>query len=366
MDFELTTEQRDLGLVVQQLASERRDLEAVAQDACGVLETAWHELSGELELGGLLIGEGDDGLGAGLLDAAVVTEELGAALYGSAFLVTGVAVPLLVTASDSDTARSLLGELARGSKTGVVSLDTEAGRGLVLSDDGGIRVTGNVRSVLALPSADVLVVPASLEGVPGVVVVALGQQAASLRQVPSSDLTRPLVDVQLVGAHGEWCPADAAALERARASIAVGAAAELCGVARAAMEMAVAHAKQREQFGQPIGSYQAIKHMSADMLVAVEGARACTSVAAWSLDSGTMDATELAAAALVKAREAAYLCASTNIQVHGAIGYTWEHEAHHYYRRAVSARHSMVSRDELTAWLLGTSLEPSGSLKIAQ
>ena len=366
MDFELTTEQRDLSGVVQQLASERRDLDAVTHDPCRVLDTAWHELSDELELGGLLIGESDDGLGAGLLDAAVILEELGAALYGSAFLVAGVAVPLLLSASDSDAARSLLGELARSSKKGVASLDPEAGTELELSDDGGIRVTGNVRSVLALPSADVLVVPASLEGVPGVVAVALGQQPVSLRQVQASDLTRPLVDVELVSAQGDWCPATAEALERARASIAVGAAAELCGVARAAMEMGVAHAKRREQFGQPIGSYQAIKHLSADMLVAVEGARACTSVAAWSLDSGTMDATELAAAALVKAREAAYLCASTNIQIHGAIGYTWEHDAHHYYRRAVSARQSMVARDELTAWLLGTSLGPRASLGVAQ
>ena len=116
MDFELTTEQRDLGGVIHDLASERRDLEAVADDPYGALESSWHDLADVLELGGLLIGEGDGGLGAGLLDAAVVTEELGAALYGSAFLVAGVAVPLLLTASNTDAARSLLGEIARGSK----------------------------------------------------------------------------------------------------------------------------------------------------------------------------------------------------------------------------------------------------------
>jgi alkylation response protein AidB-like acyl-CoA dehydrogenase len=353
MDFELTTEQRDLGGVVQRMASERRQLEAVADDPHGVLETSWQDLSETLQLGGLLIGEDEDGLGAGLLDAAVVNEELGAALYGSAFLVSGLAVPLLLAASATDAARALLRELAHGTTTGVTSLAPDPGAHLRLTNDGGVRVSGRVSSVLALKSADVLVLPAPLDDTPGIVTVTMEHDAVSTRPVEASDLGRPLVDVELTDAPGEWFPSDGAALERARASIAVGMAAELCGVARAAMEMGVAHAKQREQFGHPIGSYQAIKHMCADMLVAVEGARACTTSAAWSRDSGRADATELAGAALLKAREAARRCSATNIQIHGAIGYTWEHDAHHYYRRAVSAGYSMVTSDDVIGWLLG-------------
>jgi alkylation response protein AidB-like acyl-CoA dehydrogenase len=353
VDFELTTEQRDLGDVVQRMASERRDFEAVADDPHGVLETSWQDLAQSLQLGGLLIAEDADGFGAGMLDAAVVSEELGAALFGSAFLVSGVAVPLLLATSASDSARALLRELADGKRTAVTSLAPDPGAQLDVSDDGAVRVSGRVPSVLALRSADVLVLPATLGATPGIVTVLMAHDAVAVHDVEASDLSRPLVDVELTAAPGEWLPADAPALERARASIAVGLAAELCGVARAAMQMSIGHAKQREQFGHAIGSYQAIKHMCADMLVAVEGARACTTSAAWHLDAGHTDATELAGAALVKAREAARLCSATNIQIHGAIGYTWEHDAHHYYRRAVSARSSMIAGDEAIAWLIG-------------
>ena len=115
---------------------------------------------------------------------------------------------------------------------------------------------------------------------------------------------------------------------------AVALASELVGVAQATLDMAVAHARLREQFGRPIGSYQAISHRCADMFVALESARSHAYYAAWAVATGAADAELAAARAKASASDAAVFCAQSNIQVHGGIGFTWEHDAHLYLKRA--------------------------------
>jgi alkylation response protein AidB-like acyl-CoA dehydrogenase len=168
--------------------------------------------------------------------------------------------------------------------------------------------------------------------------------AASLKSKPkphpSLDMTRRLADVRLGGVsvpadalispEGEAWPIVARGLDRAAVLLAH----EAVGVAERVMEISVAYAKEREQFGRPIGSFQAISHTCADMLLYTETARSHAIYAAWALDEGTPDARLAAATAKAAAADTATRVAADGIQVHGGIGFTWEHDMHLYYRRA--------------------------------
>ena len=161
--------------------------------------------------------------------------------------------------------------------------------------------------------------------------------ACSITQVPTMDTTRRLAEVTVDASAGEAVGDAAAALDAARVAGAAMVAAELVGVGQACLERASAHVKTREQFGKPIGAYQAVSHRVVDTFIAVESARSHAIYAAWAVGEGTDDAALAASRAKAAAGDAAIFAAQSAIQVHGGIGFTWEHDLHLFLKRARGA-----------------------------
>ena len=189
----------------------------------------------------------------------------------------------------------------------------------------------------AVPCAGVAEAFAVIASVPeGPAVFLAKAKEATIEDVEGADLTRPIARVRLDGAKYEE-RADLSAgdfLDRARVLVA----ADLVGVGSKALEMAVAYAKDRIQFDRPIGSFQAVKHRAADAWRGLEAARLATWYAAWAIANDAPDAPTAASAAKALAGDAAVRCAADSIQIHGGIGFTWEHDAHLYYRRAIAGQ----------------------------
>ena len=279
MRFELSDEQEGL----------RRSVRRVL-DAGG---DPWTQLG----LGGLL------DAGCGWVEVAAVQEELGRALATSPFFATvGLAGAALRCAGRVD----LLGE-----RTATLVVDP---RHVVDGDTAELLIVAGDDAVYAIEAARV-----------------------TRRRLATLDDTRPLAEVEVGAAPGERI-GDRAILDRALALASIALAAEQVGVAARCLELSVEYAKVRHQFGRPIGSFQAIQHACADMFVLVESARSAAWYAAWAADQDDPDLPTIAAVAAATCGEAAFRVAGEAIQVHGGIGFTWEHPAHRYFKRARAAR----------------------------
>ncbi|WP_433190017.1 acyl-CoA dehydrogenase family protein [Actinoallomurus sp. CA-150999] len=295
---------------------------------------------------GLLVDEEWGGAGAGLLEAVVVAEELGAHLTVMPFLSSAVLGCTAVSVGGDAAARERwLPGLAAGRLRSAALLTGRSGRlGPELLDveatgDGEDTVLrGEAGFVLDGEDADLLVVAARRAGraEPELYAVPGGTPGVETTELLGVDRTHRLSgvvfrDVRVDASARLPRGADAfpAMLDRAALVLA----ADALGVARRALDMAVEYAKQREQFGRPIGSFQAIKHKLADMYVLVQGASVAVDGAAAALDEGR-DARRLVAVASSYARDAATKVAGDAIQVHGGIGYTWEHDCHRLFKRA--------------------------------
>jgi len=290
------------------------------------------------ELGwlGLHVPEDQGGSGFGLEELVVVVEELGRAITPGPFVPTVVAGAVLADAG-GDAAERWLADLASGTKVGVVALGGE------VAVDGG-SASGPAGVVLAGGLADVLLVPVA--GTDDVAVVDLGE-GVELERPQNLDPTRQAVRLTLSGAPAEVLPgARALLVDMARLLFA----AEAVGLARECTELAASYAKDRQQFGRPIAMFQAVKHHCANMAVATELATSAVWDAARTAGPGADPATRAltCAVAATLALPAADLCANLNIQVHGGIGFTWEHDAHLYLRRA-TAMAAVLDADEAAA-----------------
>ncbi|MFS2291681.1 MAG: acyl-CoA dehydrogenase [Actinomadura sp.] len=269
-------------------------------------------------LPGLHLPEDAGGQGFGILEQAVALEELGRALVPGPYTPTVLASAVLHASGLS----KLPAGLADGSRTAAVGL---SGR---LELDGS-TVSGTVEPVLGAPLADVFVLPAGERW------VVLERDEVTVGSLESLDVTRPVGSVTVDGV----AVPDERILDadvRALAVVLLGA--EACGVAGRALDDAVAYAKLREQFGRPIGQFQAVKHKCARMLIDVERARAAVWDAARALGEPEEQRAYALGVAAALAADAAVTCAEGNIQVHGGIGYTYEHDAHLLYRRALTLR----------------------------
>jgi alkylation response protein AidB-like acyl-CoA dehydrogenase len=196
------------------------------------------------------------------------------------------------------------------------------------------RVRGEAAAVPCAAVADVIVFAADTPE--GRTTMLVRSKEVSIEPAGGADLTRAIARVRFDGSKIEelFDPAGLGALrDRARVLVAADAA----GGAAKALEMAVAYAKEREQFDRPIGSFQAVKHRAADAWRAVEAARLAVWYAAWAIANGAEDATVAASAAKAIACEAFVKAAADSIQIHGGIGFTWEHDAHLYFKRAKSS-----------------------------
>jgi alkylation response protein AidB-like acyl-CoA dehydrogenase len=286
----------------------------------------------ELGLAGLLVPEALGGAGLGMLELGVVLEEAGRALHAGPFLASALgATRLLLAAATPAEQREWLPALADGARRAALG---GLAPGATFQERGG-RLSGSEPFALEAGGADLLL--AAADGA----LFALDATAAGVRIEPaeSLDTTRGFDRVTLDAAPARRLGAGDArtALADAADALAVGLVADGVGAASRALERAVAYAKQREQFGRPIGSFQAVQHLLVDMLQDVELARAAAAYALWALDAAPR-AEGARAAALAKAfaSEALPRVGANAIQVFGGIGFTFELDLHRHYRRVLS------------------------------
>jgi 3-oxochol-4-en-24-oyl-CoA dehydrogenase len=295
----------------------------------------WSELGAQGWLG-VHVDESHGGSGFGVPELAVLLEELGHAMAPGPAMPTVLAAAVVAESGDEGARKALLPVLASGEAVGAVALDVTSAAPDVLTGEetpDGLRVRGTVRPVMAAHVADVVVVPVRVAGEDAW--CAIDTVDATVRELPSVDATRRVAEVTLDGA---IVPTERRLESLSTARVhdlgAVLASAELVGIAQWCVETAAEHARVRVQFGRPIGQFQGVKHRCADMLCRAELARVAAWDAARSTDDGDAGAFA-AAAAIGLALDAAFTNAKDCIQVLGGIGFTWEHDAHLYLRRAM-------------------------------
>jgi alkylation response protein AidB-like acyl-CoA dehydrogenase len=314
-------------------------------------EALWKKLA-DLGWTGLGIPEAYGGVGT-FLDLVVVLEEAGRALLPGPFLSTmGLAVPALLEAANETQKESVLGRIAAGDARATLAFSEPAGRW----DAEGVQMLGAERRgdgwsldgvKLFVPDAgvaDYMVVAARTRpaGEEGVSLFLLEGRPAGLSVTPleTMDMTRRWYEVRfdgvelpadaLMGAADQGWPALRRALEWGETALC----AEMIGGAQRVLDMSVDYAKTRHQFGRPIGVYQAVSHKLADMLLETESARSATYYAAWAIDADAPDRSLAASMAKAYVSDAYRKAAGDGIQVHGGIGFTWEHDMHLYFKRA--------------------------------
>ena len=280
-------------------------------------------LAQQLGLQGLLASESQGGSGAGFRELAVVLEEAGRWLYPGPLLATSLAVDSLVGA---DRGNALVQHLADGTLIGTVALDHTGGSS-VTYDSG--RLNGGVQFVIAAAVADVFVTVAGNE----TYVIEPGAPGVTISPCALVDKTRRLADVRFDSTPAQLLAAQPG-VRRLRAAAAVAVACEQVGGAEAALHSALAYAKVRTQFGRTIGSFQSLKHHCAEVFLAVESGRAATRRAARALDEEDPEFELLASIAKAWCSDAYTHAVETSLQVHGGVGFTWEHITHYHLKRA--------------------------------
>lgn len=353
MRFRYDPEHEDLRASVRGLLAEVAGEDAVRRDmaaGAGWDPTTWRRLCLELELPAMAVPDEHGGAGFGLVELGIVLGEAGRSLLCAPLLSTAVAEQALLQVGGEVAAAHLPG-LAAGTTTGTLAA-REPGRPWdavprTRAEPGaaGWRLTGLKDWVLDGHTAGLLMVTATTPA--GVSLFLADAAAPGLRAEPVAavDPTRRVATVALDRTPAVLLGEDGGAVGPLRRTLDLAAvllAAEQVGVAERGLETATGYALQRRQFGRPIGSFQAVKHKLATVLVEVEAARAAALYAAWVADHPTDHATgelaEVAAIAGAVCGEAALLAAGENVQVHGGIGMTWEHSAHLYLKRATTSR----------------------------
>jgi alkylation response protein AidB-like acyl-CoA dehydrogenase len=343
---ETETELRD---AVRGLLDDRaswRDVLARTETGQTYDDKLWHTLAAEVGCAGLLIPERLGGAGASYREAAVVAEELGRAVAPVPFLGSAViATTALLAAGDDE----LLTQLASGVVTAALAVPFAAGprtrpettvRLAVPRDQdapGTYRLTGAISGLADALPADVLLVPA--DGVPySLYAVRVSERGVGKRPQVSLDMTRQLCEVELDEVPARRLAGGRAAEDAVAAALLAGAgilASEQFGLAQQCLDTTVAYVKERHQFARPVGGFQAIKHRLADEWVAVTQARAAARYAAGCLAAGFgPEATLAVALAKAACSDTALKAAQEMVQLHGGIGFTWEHPAHLYLKRA--------------------------------
>jgi alkylation response protein AidB-like acyl-CoA dehydrogenase len=335
MDFDFTDEQLELQREARRFLEQQcptTHVREFIEDPAGWSRALWKQMA-DLGWMGMPFDEEVGGVGMGYMELALLLGELGRAIAPVPFLssvgICGMAIARC--GSDEQLAR-LLPAVATGEK--VVALawaDAPEGYALdAVTMAGGPFLSGSKQVVLDAPAADAFLVAARDGDAVRLFVV---EEGFEVRAQQGYDLTRTVGEVTFENAPVEPLPGDAA---RAWRFAVVSTCAEMIGVAQAAVDISVAYAKEREQFGRPIGGFQAIKHKLAEMHTEVDAARATVMYACWAVDSDAADADTAVSVAKSFASDACAHAAGEAIQVHGGIGYTWEHDIHLYTRRVKS------------------------------
>jgi alkylation response protein AidB-like acyl-CoA dehydrogenase len=348
-DLVFTPEQDDLRDAVRRFLADKSPSDTVrryVEDDGGYDASLWQAMTQQLGLAGLALPEKYGGSGGGMVELGIVLEELGRALACTPYFATVGLAATVLSAYDDDAAKAdLLPGIADGSTTATLALaEDDAGwqvarlRATATRTAEGYVLDGTKAYVVDGHTADVLLVVAAGAAGPGLYVVAAEAPGLTRTPVDALDLTRPLARVELAGTPARLVGDEdgGATLQAGLDRCAIALANEQAGAAARCLDMSVDYAKVRVQFGRPIGSFQAIKHKCADMLLEVESAR---SLAYWAAAVADDDEDRPLAAAMAQAycSEACTHVAEENVQVHGGIGFTWEHDAHLFLRRAKSS-----------------------------
>jgi alkylation response protein AidB-like acyl-CoA dehydrogenase len=328
--------------------SPESEVRRLMETTAGYDPAVWSQMADQLGLQGLIIPEQFGGSGYGYVELIVVLEEMGRALLCAPYFSSVVlAANLLMASGDDGAKKDYLPGIASGSVIATVALAEvdggwdEACVALRADGRGGCwTLTGEKLFVFDGTAADVVLAVARTPGGVSVFAVEKGAAGLSASPLPTLDQTRKQARLtfdstpaRLVGAEGEAWPAISAMLDLAVVALA----AEQAGGAQKVLEMAVEYAKARVQFGRAIGSFQAIKHKCADMVLEVESAKSAAHYAGRAAAAGDEELPVLASLAKSRCSEAYSRVAAENIQVHGGIGFTWEHPAHLYFKRAKSS-----------------------------
>ncbi len=351
MNFAFTDEQEELRKSIKRFLEDKSPISAVRdlmESEEGFDRGIWSQMGTQLGLQGIVIPEEYGGSGFSYVELLVIFEELGRTLACVPFFSTvGLATGTLLSTDDADARKDYLSLIASGDKIATVAISEDSGRfdadGITLTADksgDGYVLNGHKSFVVDGHTADLILVVGRTSN--GISLFGVESGAAGLNKQPlaTMDQTRKQarlefdnVPARLIGQEGNgWN-----AVEKGLQLAAVCLAAEQLGGAQVCLDMSVEYAKNRIQFGRPIGSFQAIKHKCADMLLQVESARSAAYYAAWAAQENSEELPVVSSLAKAFCSEAFFHCAGENIQIHGGIGFTWEHDAHLYFKRAKSS-----------------------------
>ncbi|MBV9380344.1 MAG: acyl-CoA dehydrogenase family protein [Streptosporangiaceae bacterium] len=348
MDFLFTDEQLELRATVRDFLAGKSAEETVRRlmaTEAGYDPRVWRQMSDQLGLTGLAVPEEYGGAGFGYVELGIVFEEMGRALLCAPYLSTvALATEALLRCADEAARRDLLPGLAAGRTIGTLALLEKPGRW----DEAGVQtrasrtaagwvLDGAKRHVQDGHIADLIMVGARTPAGVGLFAVDGAAPGLTRTSVPTLDQTRKQANLEFAGTPARLIGDDAdgwRVLRRVLDTAAVLLAAEQVGGAFRAVEMAAGYARVRVQFGRPIGSFQAIKHLCADMLTEAEAARSAAYYGLWELAADSDDVPLAASLAKACCSQAYSRIAGDAIQVHGGIGFTWEHPAHLYFKRA--------------------------------
>ncbi len=347
MDFAYSPDQDEFRASLRRFLADKAPLSAVraaTETERGYDAALWRQMIDQLGLPGLHLPEEHGGSGTGLLEPAIVMEETGRALTSSPYAAGLLASLAVLRLGSADMQKELLPALASGeqvvslalaepaSVTGITALQTTA-----LSRGDAVTLTGAKTLVEHGHTADVLLVSATgADAAPGearLYVVRGDAPGLTRARQRALDLTRPVAEVRFDGT-----PAvPLGEIDDLQAIVDVACAllaSEMVGGIDACLTMATGYAKERYQFNRPIGSFQAVKHRCAEMMIGLDAARAAAQYAVFAADQGSPELATVAPLAKAEASEAYTFAAGWNIQILGGIGFTWEQDAHLYFRRA--------------------------------
>jgi alkylation response protein AidB-like acyl-CoA dehydrogenase len=356
VNFAFSEEQDALREVVRdflQAKSPSTEVRRLMETEDGYDEAVWNQMAQELGLTGIQIPEEYGGQGFTFIELGIILEEMGRRLICAPYYSSVVlAANAIMNAGTEDQKAALLPGIADGSERGTLAFTEPSGKWNVdgiemeyAEADGGYTLSGTKHYVIDGHTATKIVVvarTAGTSGEDGITFFTVDGDAAGLTRTPlaTMDMTRKQakldfdkVPAQLLGTVGDG----AAALSKTLDQAAVALSNEMVGGSQEVLDMAVEYAKVRIQFGRPIGSFQAIKHKCADMLLEVESAKSAAYYASWCAAEDNDELPSVASLAKAYCSEAYFDATAENIQIHGGIGFTWEHDAHLYFKRAKSS-----------------------------
>lgn len=347
MNFAFTEEQEQLREFVRSFMDDKASEDSVRElmeTADGYDPAVWSQMAEQMGLQALVIPEAYGGQGFSFVELGVVLEEMGRRLMCAPFFSGLLAALAVMHSGDEEAMKAYLPGIASGETIATLAYTEENGQwdesAVTATADGDSKITGTKSFVIDGHVASLLIVAAKSSAGISLYAVDGSASGVSATALNTMDQTRKQAKIELKGAQGTLIGTDGSGWETLETVLdlaAVALAAEQVGGAQFVLDMAVQYAKDRVQFGRPIGSFQAIKHKCADMLLEVESAKSAAYYGLWCAAEMNDELPSVASLAKAYCSEAYFHAAAENIQIHGGIGFTWEHPAHLYFKRAKSS-----------------------------